>query len=130
MLFWVSTRVCRFGRLLARPGARLAMRLRAHSSVCRRGDSGKLARLVMTLSVKSMASWSYSRRRASASSSIPHAEAEGRAGEESVAHLGDTQILDGRDFVPFFHQCINQLSCEYLSFSGPSSGGGSGRPTS
>ena len=38
----------------------LATRLRASSRVCSRGERGKLARAVMSLSVKSMASWSYS----------------------------------------------------------------------
>lgn len=57
-LFCVSTSVLRFGMLFDRLGCILAIRLRAHSRVCNRGESGKLERVAMSLSVKSMDSWS------------------------------------------------------------------------
>jgi len=37
----------------------LLTRLRARRRVCRRGERGKLERVLMSLSVKSIASWSY-----------------------------------------------------------------------
>ncbi len=56
--FCVRTRVARFGIERATVGAKLVTRLRASSSVRSRGLSGKFAMTVMSLSVKSMASWS------------------------------------------------------------------------
>ena len=44
----------KLGRLLDKLGCMLAIRLRAHSRVCNRGESGKFARTEMSLSVKSM----------------------------------------------------------------------------
>ena len=55
-LFWVRMRHVRFGMEFARVGCRLVMRLRARSSVCSRGDSGKFPRVEISLSVKSIAS--------------------------------------------------------------------------
>ncbi len=57
-LFDVRTRVVRFGIEVARLGCMVLMRLRARSRVCRRWERGKLEREAMSLSVKSMASWS------------------------------------------------------------------------
>ena len=55
----VSTRVWMFGIEFGRVGCMLLILLRARSSTRNRGDRGKLARDVMSLSVKSMASdWS------------------------------------------------------------------------
>ena len=54
----VRTRVVRFGIDLASEGWMLVMRLRASRRVRSRGESGKLASCAMSLSVKSMASWS------------------------------------------------------------------------
>ncbi len=50
----------RFGSDLASVGCMLLTLFRASRSVCSRGERGKLERAVMSLSVKSMASWSYS----------------------------------------------------------------------
>ncbi len=50
----------RFGNDFASVGCMLLTRFRASRSVCSRGERGKLERAVMSLSVKSMASWSYS----------------------------------------------------------------------
>lgn len=58
-LFCVRTKVLRLGILLGKLGCMLAIRFRAHSRVCSRGESGKLARTEISLSVKSMASRSY-----------------------------------------------------------------------
>ena len=51
----------RFGIEDASVDCMLVMRLRARRRVCRRGERGKLERVLMSLSVKSMASWSYSK---------------------------------------------------------------------
>lgn len=59
-LLEVRIRVVRFGNEFASVGWMLLTLLRARRSVRRRGESGKLERAVMSLSVKSMASWSYS----------------------------------------------------------------------
>ena len=56
----VRIKVVRFGIEFASVACMLLSRLRARSRVRRRSESGKLARAVMSLSVKSMASWSYS----------------------------------------------------------------------
>lgn len=56
MLFCVRTKVLRFGMLFDRLGCMLAILFRAHSNVCNLGESGKLERIVMSLSVKSIAS--------------------------------------------------------------------------
>ena len=61
-LFEVRTRVVRFGIELARVLCMLLTRLRARRSVCNRGESGKLEMAVMSLSVKSIDSWSYSHK--------------------------------------------------------------------
>lgn len=50
----------RFGSEFARVGCMLLTLFRASRSVRNRGERGKLERAVMSLSVKSMASWSYS----------------------------------------------------------------------
>jgi hypothetical protein len=54
----VRTSEVRFGAEVASVGERCEMRLRARRSVCRRGLSGRLVRVVMELSVRSMQSWS------------------------------------------------------------------------
>ena len=59
-LLEVRTRVVRFGSEAASVDWMLLILLRARSSVRSRGERGKLERAVMSLSVKSMASWSYS----------------------------------------------------------------------
>lgn len=59
-LLEVRIKVVRFGSEFASVGWMLLTLLRASRSVCSRGESGKLERAVMSLSVKSMASWSYS----------------------------------------------------------------------
>lgn len=58
---WLEARArqVRLGTAFARSGWMAAMRLRANSSVRRRGVSGKLPSTWMSLSVKSMASWGY-----------------------------------------------------------------------
>lgn len=53
--------MCRFPILLPRFGEMAAMRFRPRYRACSRGIRGKLASVGMSLSVKSMASWSYSR---------------------------------------------------------------------
>lgn len=58
-LLEVSIRVVRFGKEFGSVGCRLLTRFLASSSVRKRGESGKLERAVISLSVKSMASWSY-----------------------------------------------------------------------
>ena len=58
-LLEVKTRFVRFGMDWARLGCIEWRRFRARSKVCRRGERGKFERIVMSLSVKSMASWSY-----------------------------------------------------------------------
>jgi hypothetical protein len=62
MRFSVSTNVVRLGMTELRLVAMMAMRLRARRRVFKRGESGKLERVVMALSVKSIASWSYGAR--------------------------------------------------------------------
>lgn len=57
-LFDVRTRVVRFGIELARLACMLVTRLRASRRVCNRGESGKLDMEAISLSVKSIASWS------------------------------------------------------------------------
>lgn len=57
-LFEVSVRVVRLGIDLARVGCMLLTLLRARRRERKRGESGKLAMAVMSLSVKSIASWS------------------------------------------------------------------------
>ena len=57
-LFEVRTRVVRFGIEVARLAWMLLTRLRASRRVCNRGESGKFERMVTSLSVRSMASWS------------------------------------------------------------------------
>lgn len=58
-LFDVRISVVRLGIDLARVGCMLLTRLRARRSVRSLGESGKLDMAVMSLSVKSIASWSY-----------------------------------------------------------------------
>ena len=55
----VSIRVVRLGRLLGTRGSIVLIRFLASRRVCRRAERGKLERAVMSLSVKSIASWSY-----------------------------------------------------------------------
>ena len=57
-LLAVRTRVVRFGMLVARFDCILWTRLRARRRVCSLGERGKLVRAEMSLSVKSIASWS------------------------------------------------------------------------
>lgn len=57
-LLEVRTRVVRLGIEDASVGWMLLTLLRARRRVCSRGDRGKLERIVISLSVKSMASWS------------------------------------------------------------------------
>ena len=54
----VSIRVVRFGRLFGTRGSIVLIRFLARRRVCSRGERGKLERAVMSLSVKSIASWS------------------------------------------------------------------------
>lgn len=61
-LFAVRTSVVRFGSDEASVGWICLMRLRARSSVWRRGNSGKFANDEISLSVKSIASWSCNRQ--------------------------------------------------------------------
>ena len=58
-LFDVSIRVVRLGMLLGTRGSIVLIRFLASRSVCSRGERGKFDRAVMSLSVKSIASWSY-----------------------------------------------------------------------
>lgn len=57
-LFEVRTRVVKFGIELARVLCMPLTRFRARRSVCNRGESGKLEIVAISLSVKSIASWS------------------------------------------------------------------------
>ena len=59
-LLEVRIREVRFGNEFASVGCMLLTLFRASRSVRNRGERGKLERAVMSLSVKSMASWSYS----------------------------------------------------------------------
>lgn len=59
MLFDDRTRFVRFGTEVTSVGWMLDTRLRARRRVERRGERGKLPRIWMSLSVKSMASWGY-----------------------------------------------------------------------
>jgi hypothetical protein len=61
-LFDASTNVDRLGREFASVGWMLDTRLRARRRVCNRGESGKLPRSCISLSVKSMASCGYCTR--------------------------------------------------------------------
>lgn len=56
MLFAVRINVVRFGMELARVGLIWFTRFRARSNVRSRGESGKLERTAMSLSVRSIAS--------------------------------------------------------------------------
>lgn len=56
----VRIKVVRFGNEVASVDCMLLSLFRARRSVRSRGERGKLERAVMSLSVKSMASWSYS----------------------------------------------------------------------
>ena len=58
-LFCVKTSVLSLGMLFAKLGWMLATRFRAHKSVCSRSICGKFASVAMSLSVKSMHSWSF-----------------------------------------------------------------------
>ena len=49
----------RLGRLFGTRGSIVLIRFLASRSVCSRGERGKLDRAVISLSVKSIASWSY-----------------------------------------------------------------------
>lgn len=91
-LFEVRIKVVRFGRELARVGCMLLTRFRASRRVCNRGLSGKFDSAVMSLSVKSIASWSY----------IPAQPLLSRY--ESIRMIGRTnlrnaQVLNGGYFV-------------------------------
>ena len=57
-LFDVRINVLRFGIEVASVDWMLFMRLRDKRRVCNRGERGKLERALISLSVKSMASWS------------------------------------------------------------------------
>lgn len=57
-LFFVSTSVVRFGRLALRFACMVVMRFCARNRVRRRGVRGKFPSIAMSLSVKSMASFS------------------------------------------------------------------------
>lgn len=58
MLFDVRIKVVRLGIDLEMVGCMLLTLLRAKRSVCSRGESGKLEIELISLSVKSIASWS------------------------------------------------------------------------
>ena len=58
-LLEVRVKVVRLGKEVASVDWMLLSLLRARRRVRRRGERGKLERAVMSLSVKSMASWSY-----------------------------------------------------------------------
>lgn len=78
-LFDVRIREVRFGNEFASVDCMLLTLLRARRRVRNRGESGKLERAVMSLSVKSMASWSYSKYCSAAMFSVqPCTHAEGR----------------------------------------------------
>jgi hypothetical protein len=83
----VSTSVVRLGSEAARVGERAATRFWARRRVRRRGESGKLARWVMALSVKSMASWPWSSRQRSS------------VGRGHATYAGDAEVFYGGDFV-------------------------------
>ena len=59
-LFDVSIRDVRLGRLLGTRASIVLIRFLASRRVCSRGERGKFERAVISLSVKSIASWSYS----------------------------------------------------------------------
>jgi hypothetical protein len=70
----------------------LLTRLRARRRVCRRGERGKLERVLMSLSVKSIASWSYTK-----SISIKERLCLGDIG--GLYDLCNAQVLDRGYFV-------------------------------
>lgn len=95
----VRVREVRLGSEFASVDCMLLTLLRARRRVRNRGESGKLERAVMSLSVKSMASWSYSKYCSAAMFSVqPRAHAEGRECEGrrggGKANLCNAQILN------------------------------------
>ena len=107
MLLEVRINVVRFGNEFARVGCMLLTLFRASRRVRNRDESGKLERAVMSLSVKSMASWSYSNCSATMSQyslvAIKRLAGKegrvynirgGREGEGEKTNFGDTQILN------------------------------------
>ena len=87
----VSTNVLRFGIVRPSVGANAATRFRASRSVRSRGERGKLVRCEMSLSVRSIASWSFFDFTVSAR---PSSEVT-----ERKTHLCDTQVLDCGDLM-------------------------------
>ena len=90
-LLEVRIKVVRFGSEFESVGWMLLTLLRASRSVCSRGESGKLERAVMSLSVKSMASWSYSNYCSAAMFSVQFSYPWGRErdmGERKRARKG------------------------------------------
>ncbi len=106
-VFCVRIRHVRFGIEVASVGWMLVMRLRARRRVCRRGERGKLERVAMSLSVKSMASWSCSQAARSAQLSLLFQylsncliEEKGRGGGNWWnIYFGNAQILNRWDLV-------------------------------
>ncbi len=90
-LFCVRIKAVRFGIEAASVGCMLLTRLRARRRVCRRGERGKLERVLMSLSVKSIASWSYSRN-------CQHSE-RAFSGALGVTDLCNAQVLNRGYFV-------------------------------
>lgn len=82
MLFCVRTRFVRLGVDRASAGAMCATRLRASSSVRSRGEKGILEMETMSLSVKSIASWSWTHR----SRQSPARSSVGRVRGELLPH--------------------------------------------
>ena len=91
-LFEVRTKVVRFGRELARVGCMLLTRFRASRRVRNRGLRGKFESAVMSLSVKSIASWSYT----PAQPFLSQYESTRMIGKTNLRHA---QVLDGGYFV-------------------------------
>jgi len=100
-LFDVSIKVVRFGNELASVGCRLLTRFLASRSVRNRGENGKLESAVISLSVKSMASWSY----APLLSHVRSQYESIKGGMDWPIYLRNTQILDGGNFVA----CVSRL---------------------
>jgi len=88
-LFEVRTSAVRFGIEVARLACMLLTRFRARSRVCRRGEKGKFERAVISLSVKSIASWSCSPHELRSFPRNP------QGWRDPIANLCNAQVFNG-----------------------------------
>lgn len=108
-LFELSTRVARLGIALGRLGWMVETRLRASRSACIRGDSGKLPRIWMSLSVKSIESCGY-RWQQHTPSARPRTSGRELVGEREGTYAGDTKVLNGGYSVSYFPTKTESIS--------------------